>query len=228
MHKWMAMLLMLCLIFGMALAEVDEPALKNPKDRYDIYFDQTDGSEELVFLMVDGVNDEAADVEAHGSLVMKHRFLVAGMPMIKTNIILQNSEFGPMIVADVGDGNVMYSLRNDAYIAIPGEPAAKAQGYSPEEFDWYWESFHFPYGRLEMLNGMRTDEAGNSYMLIKSDETMSFEFAMDGTMRIQQLRVYDHIGEGEMMLSLLVDYSVAPAVEIPEDVLALMHEDFAA
>ena len=76
------------------------------------------------------------------------------------------------------------------------------------------------------MHGLRQDEAGNSYMLVKSDETMTFEFAMGSDMRIEQLRVYDHLSEDEMVLSLVVDYSVGPAIEIREDVLALMREDF--
>lgn len=221
-----AALLVMILLLGCALAEVDQPAIKNPRERYDIYFEQTDGSEQAVFAVVDGMNDEAADVEAYGSVIARHSFKLAGITLLQSDIILQDSEFGRMIVADAGEDGLVYSLRNGAYTALPGEPAERAEGFPVDEFDWYWESYHFPYGRLELMHGLRQDEAGNSYMLVKSDETMTFEFAMGPDMRVEQLRVYDHISEDEMVLSLVVDYSVGPAIEIREDVLALMQEDF--
>lgn len=226
MHRMIAALLALMLLLGCALAEVDRPAIKNPRERYDVYFEQTDGSEQAVFMVVDGMNDELADVEKYGSLIAKHSFKLAGITLLESEIILQDSAFGRMIIADAGDGSLVYSLRDGAYTALPGEPAERVEGFPADEFDWYWESYHFPYGRLELMHGLRQDEAGNSYMLVKSDETMTFEFAMGSDMRIEQLRVYDHLSEDEMVLSLVVDYSVGPAIEIREDVLALMREDF--
>ena len=70
-----------------------------------------------------------------------------------------------------------------------------------------------------MLNGVRQDENGYSYFLIKSDDTMTFEYVVGGSMKIRQLRVYYSDGSGNLELAILVDYGVSEAQPLPKDLI---------
>lgn len=229
MRKLIALLIVALLICGAAVAEPDAPAMKNPEERYEAYMEQTDGSEYAVFVMLDSANDEAADVAEHGAVNAHHRFLDEnGETTQEVTISVQDSEFGHMVVSTVGEGLLssrVYTLGARNYLTFMGVLGDRFEEGTQEDFDWYWESYHFPYGSLDTLNGMRQDENGYTYFLIKSDDTMSFEFAVGEGMRIEQLRSYTRDANGDLALDLIVDYSVGAALPVPEAVQAAIRED---
>ena len=69
-----------------------------------------------------------------------------------------------------------------AFMVMDGE-LSEITGHSAEDFDFYTHSFHFPYGRLEALQGVRHDDNGYTYYLVKSDDDTSYEFVAGTQMR---------------------------------------------
>lgn len=246
MRKWMPLLLCLMLLAAPALAEeadapalsltpgevtgdFDEPAPENPEARYTDYFvENTDGSEYLLFVMLDSCNDEAEDIKDGGALYITENVLSGdGNPPIPVSIVIQQSPYGTMMIAIVESAGIEYVTYNcGAYTfgqhTVDGETSAPERmdgQYTDEEFEYYTTSYHFPYGRLECLQGVRQDENGYAYFFIKSDEDISFEFVTGENMRILQLRMYVRDGDGVLRLNNYVDYETGPAREIPQAVL---------
>jgi len=210
--------------------DFDKPALINPEERYDVFFDKTDGSENLVYSMIDFMNDEATDIEEHGALYITENQMLDenGVPTLKLKMSMQNTPYGKAIVSKYKflwmETNT-YAI-NSSFFVHEGDTVETQEGYSQEDFDFYCESYHFPYGSLEVLNGIRQDENGYAYFFIESTDGMSFEFVVGEGMRIQQLRVYMENESGELKLWSYVDYDVGSAWEIPEIVLDAMEREF--
>lgn len=224
MKKWICLMVCMCLL-GIACAEekqMDTPALKNPQERYEQYVEETDGSETAVFIILDAMNDEAAIIEEYGAFISKTEMVNAeGQVYTEAETILQESMFGHMIITSAemyGISAEMYDVGTRRYMVDNGQYTGVTDGYTQEDFDWYWESFCFPYGSLNTLNGVRQDENGYVYYLIKSDENMSFEFVTGDSGKIVQLRIYERNSEGELILTMLVTPEHGPARAVPMDV----------
>lgn len=206
----------------------DEPALIDPKDRYDIYTDKTDGSEVLIFEMLDAMNDEAAEIEEHGALLITENPVLddSGKPVVKVQLVIQNSPYGKMIISEtrlLWMKAQTYSLKS-LDLVYDGNTVEQTDAFTGEDIDYYCENYHFPYGRLETLNGVRQDENGYTYFLVKSDDSMSFEFVVGNDMRILQTRVYEKNSDGHLSLISYADFDVGPAREIPQAVLDAINE----
>jgi len=228
MKKWLIAFLCL-LLWSCASAEgFQEPALKNPQEAYDFYYDQTDGSEELVYGMIDTMNDEATIVEEYGALhIYNQMYDPSGLPYTSIQLTLQNSLFGRIMISSVEDMLTdIYTIGTRNYMMVDGELVDVFQDGNQEDFDWYWESYCFPYGRLQTLNCVRQDENGYSYYLITSEDYMSFEYVVDSGMKIVQLRVYMRDEDGTLCLDSTVDYEAGKAKAIPPAVLRAMRADF--
>lgn len=206
----------------------DEPALIDPKDRYEIYTDETDGSEDLIFGVLDAMNDEAAEIEEHGALLITENPILndSGKPITKVQLVIQDSPYGKMIISEtrfLWMKAQTYSLKS-LDLVYDGNTVEQTDAFTGDDFDFYCESYHFPYGRLETLNGVRQDENGYTYFLVKSDDSMSFEFVVGKDMRILQTRVYEKNEDGHLALLSFVDFEVGPAWEIPQAVLDAIDE----
>ena len=227
MKKWLLVFVCFALICCTALAEeLDTPALKNPEERYEIFFDETDSSENAVYLLLDATNDEAATVEEYGALRMDNIYYSEGEEVLRSQMLLQTCDYGRLIATffeDEPERGVLYTTANFGYMAKDGK-LTYIDAYEDPNFDWYWDSFHFPYGSLEIMNGVRQDEEGNSYFFITSDDTMCFEFAATSGMFIEELRIYAKDENGELALISVVKYSSCEAKEVPQEVLAAMAE----
>lgn len=202
--------------------DFDTPALINPEERYEIYNEKTDGSEQGIFILLDGANDEAADIEEYGALhITENMELNAnGKPLAKVKMSIQDSAYGKMMIMEtrlLWLKNYVYCTK-EKYLVYDGDAVEEVDGYSEEDFAFYTESYHFPYGPLQMLNGVRQDENGYAYFLVQSSDTMSFEFVTAG-LRILQTRVYEKNSEGQLALISYVDYDVGEAWEIPQAVI---------
>ena len=226
MKKWIAAMLGALICFSGALAEEpDGPALKNPQERYEIYMDATDGSESLVFALLDASNDEAQDIEAHGALKICTRYVDSEGETIATLYqSLQNSEFGRLIISSMSGRKPVlsgiYQLEGRDYQFENGA-LVDVEETGADGFDFYWTSSHFPYGSLELLNGVRQDESGRSYFLVKSSEDRSFEFVADDSLRIEELRIYERQGE-DLVLTSVCEYSTGSALAIPSTIRAAL------
>ena len=222
--------LVICLLLcGCALAEeFQEPALENPQDAYEFYMDKTDDSEQLVYGLMDTMNDEADIVEEHGALhAYTQMYDPSGLPYAGIMVTLQESLFGRMMISSVEEIHTdIYTVGSRNYLAENGKLASSFQEGTQEDFDWYWESYCFPYGRLQTLNGVRQDENGYSYYLITSEDYMSFEYVTDNSMKIVQLRIYIRDEEGTLRLDSTVDYEAGSAKPIPPTVFRAMKADF--
>ena len=213
---------------GEVTGEPDSPALKDPGARYEYYTEETDGSEYMMFAMLDAVNDEAADITEYGALFITENQLLndEGVPAVKIGMTLQDSPYGTVLISNMRFlwiDESTYSIGTHTW-TYDGSRAEEAEGFEQELFDYYTESYHFPYGSLEAMNGVRQDENGYTYYLIRSSEEMSFEFVVGEGMRIVQLRVYTRNEDGELALTSYADYATGPAVEIPQPVLDAMGE----
>ena len=78
----------------------DEPALTHPEERYEFFLDDTDGSEEVIYYMLDAANDEAEDIAEHGALlVTEHQLLDKdGKPSLTVDMSLQDSPYGKVCI----------------------------------------------------------------------------------------------------------------------------------
>ena len=208
---------------GLTAGGWQEPLPTDPEVLYDVYMDATDGSEQLIFGMIDYMNDEEETIADGHALAMTHAAMDdRGQPADIVKIYLQDSEFGKVIIsvpADYPDIS-MYSfagsswqLRSGLLYEMDADPG----------FDTYFASFRFPYGQLETLNALRQDENGFAYMLVRSDEPMSFEFVMKDGMEIVSLRVYDNDG-GRLVLAMTVDYAVEDAQPLPQVLVDTLRE----
>lgn len=202
------------------------PALKNPQDAYEYYIEETDGSDQMIFGVIDIMNEEAAIAEEHGAVKFTMSFIGPdGTPMITTYNYLQKSEFGNVHIMETtnwGETSIVYNIGTKMYQLQEDTISVTDNGYTLEEADWFWNSYIFPFGNLEVLNGVRQDENGYTYFLIKSDDIMTFEYVVGDGMKIKQLRVYYSDGSGNHELAILVDYGVSEAQPLPKDLIDLL------
>lgn len=209
---------------GEVTGEFDAPAFTNPEARYTEYFvEKTDGSENGIFMFLDFMNDEAEDMKDGGALVITESWDISegNPPGAQVFIRLQQSPYGPMMIARAATpsiGETVYFCGEYAFM-VGGSGVEATDGHTAENMEYYATSYHFPYGRLECLQGVRQDDNGYTYFFVKSDDDMSFEFVLGAEMRIVQLRVYIRNDEGSLLLNHWVDYETGPAEEVPQAVL---------
>lgn len=166
----------------------DEPAPTNPEERYEIFFDESDGreeggfaafdfsfgeeeqpgflfegtdaSEEGLYMVLDVLNDESRDIEKHGAFYMK---VHQQKPPMTVQMAMQNTPYGKAIIYKyqvLWMKTYMYHV-DHYYFVYEGETVETE--YYAEDVQGYCESFHFPYSSLERLRGVREDENGYTY-----------------------------------------------------------------
>lgn len=229
MKKKIALFLSLVLLCASAFAEgPDDPTLKNPRERYEMYVDKTDGSEDLIYGVLDAINDEAEAVAEHGSLTVRQSYIdETGMEIGTFETTLLDSEYGRMMRI-FQSGLAIYVWGTHYYATFLNFVVDSGEMFTQEEFDWQWESYHFPFGSLEVLHGVRQDDAGYSYFLVKSNDGYTFEFVVGENMSIEQIRLYRENEQGEICLDMIVRYEYGTHKDIPATVLAAVQKDFAA
>ena len=192
------------------------PLVSDPEVLYDIYMDQTDGSDQGVFMLIDAMNDEEEEIADGHALVVMHTYMDGnGLPVERMKLALQDSEYGHVMICYLPSNYADITkcdFADASYYTLDGL-LLSTEDPDPE-FDWYFTAFHFPFGRLETLNGLRQDDNGYAYMLVRSDETMSFEFVMKDGFEIVSLRVYANDGE-HLTLFMTVDYTIEEAQPLP-------------
>ncbi len=229
-RKLFSLLLVLAFFCPFAISESWEaPAIKNPQDAYDYYVEETDGSDQMIFGMIDLMNEELATAQEYGAVRFDMSYVdTNGEPLITVTNYLQLSEYGNVHIIETtaaGEQHFVYNIGTNMYHLYGDKIEATPNGYTLEEADWFWNSYVFPFGNLEVMNGMRQDENGYSYFLIKSDDSMSFEYVVGDSMKIKQLRVYYADGKGNLELAIIVDYGVCPAQPLPEALTELLKQN---
>ena len=140
-----------------------EPPLKNPQDYYEIYVDQTDGSEELIYMMLDITNDEEALVDEHGSVTLVAQVMdERGNCVFTTYTGLMKCEYGLVMRSWTDAFGGMYVT----YITERGEintTSGRITHVDPDselsqDLDSYWHGCLFPYTAPQVMNGMPADE----------------------------------------------------------------------
>lgn len=188
-----------------------------------------DQSQEELFELLDVVNDEDADVSKYGALTATEHLLRAldnGSDM-QMEMHLQNSDLGNIIIgkADMeGYDYCVYTAQQYLCTTLNGVISGTMESGTAEEFDYYFHSYHFPYGEWSELCGVRQDENGNRYILARNGETQYLEYAVDADMRVTQLRIYGRNMTEELILLSYVDYQTGEAEMIPEDVFAALQK----
>lgn len=225
-----SLILLLAFLCPLALSEGWEaPYVKNPQDAYEYYVKETDGSDQMIFGMIDIMNEELALAEEHGAVKFDMSYIGPnGEPMLTVTNYLQLSEYGNVHIIETtaaDEQHFVYNIGTNMYHLYGDKIEATPNGYTLEEADWFWNSYVFPFGNLEVMNGMRQDENGYSYFLIKSDDSMSFEYVVGDSMKIKQLRVYYADGKGNLELAIIVDYGVCPAQPLPEALTELLKQN---
>ena len=204
----------------------DAPALKNPEERYAQIIENSDGSESMLFALLDSSNDEAADIEAYGALRIIESLPLddEGQPLLQTEITIQDSVYGKMLISHTAYGEhetTAYTV-GEVTLLVENGKISVGQLYDQADFDYFVTSYHFPYGQLQSLNGTRHDENGYTYMLVRSDDNMSLEFVVSpDDMRIEQLRLYFRDEDGTLCLSGYEDYQAIEAIEVPEQIIEI-------
>lgn len=235
-----ALLMALILLCGCALAEDDadlpdmnplptavpgrpEPPLKNPQDYYEVYVDQTDGSEELIYMVLDITNDEEELVDEHGSVtlvaqVMDERgncvsTIYTGLLKCEYGLVMRSwsDAFGGMYVTYITERGEIGTTSGRITDVDPDSELS-------QDLDGYWHGCLFPYTAPQVMNGMRQDADGNTCFLIMDDLDHRVEYVVNSAMEIKEVRDYAPVGE-DWYLSMVVT-SRYDDLTIPDDVLA--------
>ena len=209
--------------------DFDAPALRDPEERYEILWDSFDESQQMLFWLMDTQNDEETDIEKNGALYATESISPDdnGVPAVQVRITIQKCPYGKMMISEMympGTAEALGRTYTCNTVMLTGEETGQIVAVRQEDFDFYCESYHFPYGPLDTIRGMRQDENGYLYYLIKSDDSMTFEFVTGNNMHIEQLRIYETDKDGVQWLTSYVDYDVGPALEVPQDVLDAIGE----
>ena len=87
---------------GTVTGDFDEPALINPEERYETFFEKTDGSEYPMYVLLDQMNDEAKDIIEHGALYMTENQPLndEGHPTLKVKMALQDCPYGRVMISE--------------------------------------------------------------------------------------------------------------------------------
>jgi len=224
--KYILLLLaLLCAIPAAAdesLPEPDEPLARDPASRYELYLDATDGSDVLVFSLLDSLNDENEGLDEGGSLVLEsdvydENGVYSGVTM-RQELFRYNGLAVMRAIVNVDPGLEQYYTGSSG-VHWDGTTAKEIDGYP--DFSYLWDMWHYPYVPSEMMHGMRQDGT-YSYFLMAGVDGSLLEYVTDSGMSIVQTRVYYPDSNGEQTLLFAVSYSRGTAPEVPEEVAALL------
>lgn len=202
---------------------LDEPALVNPQDRYEMFLEETDESDQLIWEMIDYFNDEETLVAENGSVrVTIEQVSDTGEREPAAYTILQDSPYGHMMIVTpmiqfpglLG----VYQWENRQYVVELGKITSQEDSFS-EDFDTTWHWFCFPFMALETTHGMRGEDDNYICYLIRNyDDTMS-EYVTTGAFHLEEIRVYYKDSDDVYRLGNIVSYETGPAYDIPQSIL---------
>lgn len=210
---------------GAVYAEGTDALLKNPRDAYEFFMDETDGSDQLVFMMLDSQNDEETlavdgtavtyslyEVSADGALTLSHR------------VFAFQTDYGKVIRMDAGtDDPALYFVGAFLYKIQSGAEIQSAE-YGLDTLESMWSSACFP-GVSEMtLNTMRQDEDGANYYLITGGDGCEYEYKTDAANRIEEMRIYAPDGD-DFVLDIICFYGTCEAPALPDQLVDALNAE---
>ncbi len=228
-------LLALCVCLP-AFAEVtekgacpEEPALTNPRDKYEYYVDTTDGSEELLYMLLDSMNDEDMLVKEHGSVSLYTDFINESGDIDSTATIGMLMHDGERImrmnIEDTIPGVEILVMIDRTVMLMNGEIFSVSEtSAEPELFEQAWEWYCFPWCSIETMHGIRQDENGFTYYLTAMPEGGLCEYVTDSSIRIVDTRIYDIDENGDYRLSMRIHFTTGTEAPIPDNVLAVLFD----
>ena len=156
-----------------------ERALVNPQEKYDYFVEESDGSEQMLFMMVDLMNDEQSIVEQDGSVLIVQHFLLndgeTAEDYIQMETRLYVTDYGRVCQFTAFMGGEQYGdyfMTEDYIYRLDGSDKVNVEKTDNdfEDFEGTWENWVFPYyAPLETLTSTRQDEDGYTYFLVISD-----------------------------------------------------------
>ena len=179
MKKLIAVFLCLALLC-LSVTALGDRALVDPQERYEILMEETDGSEEMVFYLIDVLNDEEELVKSDGSVLIRQYMLKndgqTAIELAQLDTRLFICEYGRVARFTVymeGEKleDVYYTesfmYREEANGSVSVAPAETLA----DEFNGTWENWVFPYYvPLEAMIGTAQDDDGCVNFLVRSDE----------------------------------------------------------
>ena len=232
MKKLLCLALAVLILSSIGAFAVDEPLLTDPESRYDELSEVSDGSEELIFLVLDMMNDEETLVAEHGNVRISMIYYGENSGF-RTDVILYNTEYGRAEMMEVYAFDSLYAkmlvtpsghLYNwDASGAFDSTESTVTQ----KTFDQTYEGFIFPFSGISMLRGVRQSEEDWCYFLVKgSDEGYLYEYVVStNAMVLDGLREYVlDPSDGKYHLQLVTKVTYGDAQPLTSEELALVRE----
>ena len=231
MKKLLALMLFVCIMMPAVLAEtviteLEKPSMTLNESLYEFLMEETDGSEELIYMMLDWMNDELSEIEEYGAIKGDVYARLTDDSFIRVYQCVQDSEYGIILIGGLDEpySFYYYCCGKYRYTVTNGEYTGKEiNSFDNDEFA---DAFHFPYeGPLNTLRGMRQDDEGNTYYLVKSGADRMFEYVSGDGMKIKRISIYGLDEDGSWGLAMYVDYNTGEADEIPQVVLNQIAKD---
>lgn len=229
MKKLLALLLVL-LVSGCALAEIEAPALVNPHlaEGY-VITEFNDEQNEISYLTLDGCNDELAIIEEYGSLTAVSEFIQDGEVTRTERSTMIPSPYGRMLIMQAQPNGMdmeIYAAGDVSVVCINGIWTHTENGFSTEDIDYMWENYRFPFCPFLSFLGMRETPGGMLHMLALSSEGRIYEYVTSGLtagMEILEIRRYSLDEDENYVYDLRVTFEFGKA-EIPDEALRMLGE----
>ncbi|MCR4622079.1 MAG: hypothetical protein K5663_08365 [Clostridiales bacterium] len=172
--------ILVAIILCLSVTALGDRALVDPQEQYEILLEETDGSEEMIFYLVDIANDEEELVKSDGSVLIRQHMLKndgkTAIELVQFDTRLYICEYGRVAQFTVHMDGEKYEdvyctesfmYREEASGVVSAAPAE----ISADEFNGTWENWVFPYYvPLEAMIGTTQGEDGCVYFLVRSDE----------------------------------------------------------
>lgn len=229
MAAWLMAIALLSGMAGMAEEEAatpDEPLLTNPRERYEMYTETTDGSDQLLFAMLDGVNDEETIIADTGSItvycdmlddkgdvqvtMIQGLTIADGVKLLRISYIAAEQYMGEAL-----DSVNIYVTQDTLYMIENGSLTTKPSTIAPEDYLSTWSAYYFPYTAIDVLHGVRQTDGGFTYFLASDKLGDLYEYVTNG-LRIIDTRIYTPDGEGGYWLYMRLRYAFGEEPELPD------------
>lgn len=206
-------------------AKPDEPLLTNPRERYEMYTETTDGSDQIMFVMLDSVNDEETIIAESGSITVYCDLLddkgdtqvtmIQGLTIVDGLKLLRISYVYAEQKVEAQDVVNIYVTQDSMYMIENGSLTTQPNSMDSEEFLGTWSAFYFPYTVIDVLHGVRQTDGGFTYFLVSDALGDLYEYVTAG-MRLVDTRVYTPDEEGVYHLYMRMRYGFGEEPELPD------------
>jgi len=209
------------------LAEVDPVT---GEVTYPYWMEKTDGSETMLFMLIDFMNDEAKLVQEHGSLTIRMDYVEPdGTAYATVYETLFDTEFGKGILVYMdGYAERSYAFAYRSAVLNGDEVTVGGPQFAPDEFEDVWSGQCYPVAFEEVLHATAPAADGFTYMRTSGtygeEGPGELEYRLGNDMRLHWVKLYEVDEAGEPTLSIVISYSVGDPVEFPDSVVQALRE----